>query len=512
MKKLLFVSLLLAAALDAGAQGFGFGQAAEPEGLAKPARQFTLDLTPDGAAQMVVYLPQEPTGRAVVDCPGGGYAVLSNTHEGAAWAPFFNERGIAFMLVNYRIPHGDRTLPITDVETAMRIVRDSAAVWKLNPRDVGIMGSSAGGHLASTIATHTPYQLRPDFQILVYPVITMGPGTHQGSLDGLLGDQQKDPELVRLYSNQYQVRSHITPPAFIVLSSDDNLVPPVPNAIAYYTAMRNAGNSCSLHIYPTGGHGYGYMPFFAYHDQMVSDLSSWLDNLKAPKQDAVRVACIGDSITDGHGIDLRTANGYPAQVQTMLGDGYVVKNLGVSARTMMNSGDLPYMNELAWQDALAFQPDVVVIKLGTNDTKTHNWKDRKAFSADMQKMIDALKALPTKPRILVCTPIPALKDSWTISEKLIAEEVIPAVERVAKRNRLEVIDLHTAFAGQENLYQEDGIHPTQQGARRIAEIVAKAIDPNAQTEQRGFFGRGGGRPAGPGAPGAGPRPGAPRPQ
>ena len=112
MKKVLFVSLLLAAALTAGAQpgGFPFGQAAEPEGLAKPARQFTLDLTPDGAAQMVVYLPQEPSGRAVVDCPGGGYAVLSNTHEGAAWAPFFNERGIAFMLVNYRIPHGDRTL------------------------------------------------------------------------------------------------------------------------------------------------------------------------------------------------------------------------------------------------------------------------------------------------------------------------------------------------------------------------------------------------------------------
>ena len=499
MKKILFVSLLLAAALTAGAQpgGFPFGQAAEPQGLAKPARQFTLDLTPDGAAQMVVYLPQQPNGRAVVDCPGGGYAVLSNTHEGAAWAPFFNERGIAFMLVNYRIPHGDRTLPITDVETAMRVVRDSAAVWQLNPRDVGIMGSSAGGHLASTIATHTPYELRPDFQILVYPVITMGPGTHQGSLDGLLGDNQKDPELVRLYSNQYQVRSHITPPAFLVLSSDDNLVPPVPNAIAFYTAMRNAGNSCSIHIYPTGGHGYGYMPFFAYHDQMVSDLSAWLENLKAPKQDAVRVACIGDSITDGHGIDLRTVNGYPAQMQTMLGDGYFVKNLGVSARTMMNTGDLPYMNELAWQDALAFQPNVVVIKLGTNDTKTQNWTNRKAFSADLQKMIDALKALPTKPKIYLCTPIPAIKDSWTINEKLIVEEEIPAIQEVAKKNKLEVIDLHTAFVGQEALYQTDGIHPTQQGARKIAEIVAKAIDPEAKTEQRGFFGMGGGRPAGP---------------
>ena len=234
------------------------------------------------------------------------------------------------------------------------------------------------------------------------------------------------------------------------------------------------------------------MPFFAYHDQMVSDLSAWLDNLKAPKQDAVRVACIGDSITDGHGIDLRTVNGYPAQMQTMLGDGYFVKNLGVSARTLMTSGDLPFTNELAWEDALAFQPQVVVIKLGTNDTKTQNWTNRKAFSADLQKMIDALKALPSKPRILLCTPIPALKDSWTINEKLIAEEEIPAIEAAAKKNKLEVIDLHTAFTGQEALYQEDGIHPTQQGARKIAEIVAKAIDPNAQTEQRGFFGFGGG--------------------
>ena len=103
MKKFLLVSLLLAAGVAAFAQpGFGFGQAPAPEGLAAPARQFTLNLTPDGAAQMVVYLPKEPTGRGVVCCPGGGYAVLSNTHEGASWAPFFNERGIAFALVNYK--------------------------------------------------------------------------------------------------------------------------------------------------------------------------------------------------------------------------------------------------------------------------------------------------------------------------------------------------------------------------------------------------------------------------
>ena len=489
MKKFLLVSLFIAACVTAVAQpGLMFGQAAEPEGLARPARQFTLNLTPDGAAQMVVYLPQEPTGRGVVCCPGGGYAVLSNTHEGAAWAPFFNERGIAFALVNYRIPHGDRSLPFTDVENAMKTMRDSAAVWQLNPRDIGIMGSSAGGHLASTIATHTPYELRPDFQILVYPVIMMGAGTHQGSLDGLLGDLQNDPTLIDLYSNEKQVRSHLTPPAFIVLASDDNLVPPVPNAIAYYTAMRNAGNSCALHIYPTGGHGFGYMPFFAYHDQMVSDLSSWLENLKAPKPDAVRVACIGDSITDGYMIDLSDTNGYPAQMQTMLGDGYWVRNFGVSARTLLSKGDLPYVKDLAWQDALAFQPDVVVIKLGTNDSKDYNWVYKDEFAGDLQQMIDALRALPSRPKIYLATPIPAFKRTWTINEKVIADEIIPILKDAVKKNGLAgLIDLHTAFMDSEDLVVADGIHPNQEGARKIAATVAKAIDPAAQTEPRGFW-------------------------
>ena len=458
--------------------------------FAQTAREFKLPLTPDGAAELVVYLPENPTGRAVVACPGGGYAVLSNTHEGAAWHEFFNGKGIAFALVNYRIPHGDRTLPISDAEQAMRVMRDSAARWQLNPRDIGIMGSSAGGHLASTIATHTPYETRPDFQILIYPVITMGPGTHQGSLDGLLGDQQKDQELVRLYSNELQVKSHLTPPAIIILADDDALVPPVPNAIAYYTAMRNAGNSCSIHIYPSGGHGFGYMPFFAYREQMLSDLSAWLDKLPAPSPDAVKVACIGDSITDGHGIDLREANGYPAQMQKMLGSGYNVKNFGISARTVMNSGDLPYMNEPYWQDALAFNPDVVIIKLGTNDSKSYNWTPdkKKGFEKDLTTMVKTLKALPSSPKIYLCKPIPAVKDSWTISEKVITEEIDPIIEKVVKKENLAgVIDLHAPFEGQADLMQEDGIHPNNAGARKIAETVAKVIDPDVKIEQRPFW-------------------------
>ncbi len=113
---------------------------------------------------------------------------------------------------------------------------------------------------------------------------------------------------------------------------------------------------------------------FPYHEQMLNDLDCMAATVsKAPKEDAIRVACIGNSITDGFGIGMAPVKGYPAQLQKKLGDGYEVKNFGVSARTMMNKGDLPYMNELAWRDAKAFNPNIVVIKLGTNDTKTHNW-------------------------------------------------------------------------------------------------------------------------------------------
>ena len=453
--------------------GCGFSASAQASDARKPLR---IDLTPDGTAHMLVFLPERPTGRAVVCCPGGGYAYVADGHEGTDWAEFFNPRGIALAVVNYRLPHGDRTLPVADVENAMRIMRDSAAVWRLNPRDIGIMGSSAGGHLASTIATHAPYALRPDFQILFYPVITMGPGTHEGSRVNFLGENA-DNDLVDRYSNERQVRRNLTPPAILLLAHDDRGVPPVRNAVAYYSAMRNAGNDCALYIYPSGGHGFGYRPF-AYREQMLADLAAWLDHLPAPAPDAVRVACIGDSITEGFGIDLSGSFGYPAWLQRQLGDGYLVRNFGISARTLMHSGDLPYMNEPVWEDAQAFCPDIAVIKLGTNDTKDYNWVHKEDFPADLEKMIRTLQALPSHPKIYLCSPIPAFKSTWTINDRTLTDEIIPMLEdAVARYGLAGLIDLHGDFAAYGDLMLEDGIHPDDAGVRKMAELVARAIAP-----------------------------------
>lgn len=438
------------------------------------ARQFVITFAE--GARLTAYLPTQPSGRAIVDLPGGGYSHLAVDHEGHQWADWMNRQGIAFFVLEYRMPKGDRTIPLTDAYRAMTTVRDSATAWRVNPYDVGIMGFSAGGHLASAVSTHAPWAARPNFSILFYPVVSMDERvTHKGSCANFLGAEgMKDQRLIQQWSNDACVRRHLTPPACVILSTDDRVVPPVTNGVAYYSAMRRAGNNCALYAYPSGGHGYGIRKNFAFHEQMLGDLKAWLATIAAPREQALRVACIGNSITDGMGIDMSEVYGYPAVLQRLLGKNYNVKNFGVSARTLMNKGDLPYMKEQAWADAQAFLPNIVVIKLGTNDSKDYNWIHGADYGADLQKMVDTLRALPSKPQIYVCSPIPAAH-IWGISDSVIVNGEIPAIKRVVKKNKLAYIDLHTEFKPTEGLMQRDGIHPTDKGAAQLAKIIAAHI-------------------------------------
>ena len=225
---------------------------------------------------ITVFLPakDKATGRAVVCCPGGAYEMLALESEGTGWAPFFNDRGIALIVLKYRMPHGNPEVPVSDAEEAMRLVRRNAAKWKINPADVGIMGFSAGGHLASTIATHSTGDALPDFQILFYPVITMLQGyAHQGSRDNLLGtDVKKKTE--RYYCSDRHV-TRTTPRACIILSDDDDIVQPS-NGVNYYIELFRYDVPAALYVYPSGGHGYGLQSSFKYHVEMMLDLRAWL--------------------------------------------------------------------------------------------------------------------------------------------------------------------------------------------------------------------------------------------
>ncbi len=213
------------------------------------------------------------TGRAVLILPGGGYRILSMQHEGTDWVPFFHSLGITVAVLGYSMPDGDRNLPVGDALDAMSYLRTHAADLGVNPAEIGIMGFSAGGHLATVIATQAPADLRPDFQVLFYPVVSMMPGlAHRGSHDALLGADAPDP-LERAYSSELNVDS-LTPRGILLLSADDKGVDPA-NSISYFEALRNAGVPASLHIYPSGGHGWGLCDF-PWMEAVLDELQMWL--------------------------------------------------------------------------------------------------------------------------------------------------------------------------------------------------------------------------------------------
>ncbi len=221
--------------------------------------------------ELAVFLPpkEKATGTAVLILPGGGYQKVCVFHEGYDLAKWFAQQGIAGIVLKYRLPSDeimkDKTIgPLQDAQKAMRTLRANAAKWNVNPDKVGVLGFSAGGHLASTLSTRYNEQVyeqgnslsaRPDFSILVYPVISFDSAiTHQGSRTNLIGEQP-DEELVRRFSNELQVSSQ-TPPTFLVHAADDESVP-VMNSIRYFEALNKHEVPAEMHIYQSGGHGFG---------------------------------------------------------------------------------------------------------------------------------------------------------------------------------------------------------------------------------------------------------------
>ena len=206
-------------------------------------------------------------GVAVIICPGGGYGNVVIGREGYSVAQRFNEAGITAFVLKYRLPDSrimpDKSKgPLQDAQRAMQIVREHAQEWGLQPDKTGIIGFSAGGHLASTVGTHFLHpvidnpqhaNLRPDFMILIYPVITFGEYAHAGSRKALVGPDA-DSSMINLYSNEKQVTAS-TPPTFMVHAQDDKVVP-VQNSLMFYTALVNAGVKAEMHVYQNGGHGF----------------------------------------------------------------------------------------------------------------------------------------------------------------------------------------------------------------------------------------------------------------
>lgn len=279
------------------------------------SQDFTLKVWPDGApnhngmnepeetfdgvrvrnvseAELFVYIPEKVknTGAAVIICPGGGYWIEAMDHEGFEMAEWLKEIGVAGIVLKYRLPYGHHEIPSGDARQAIRIVRKNADEWGIDPEKIGIAGSSAGGHLAATVGTRFDssssegyasfhnISSRPDFMLLLYPVITFREEFgHMGSRKNLIGEGN-DWVLVEKYSNELHVTPG-TPPTFLVLADDDKGVVPR-NSVEFYLALKENGVPAEMHIFAHGGHGFGMTKKNLPVDQWPDLFHSWLKVLK----------------------------------------------------------------------------------------------------------------------------------------------------------------------------------------------------------------------------------------
>jgi len=186
---------------------------------------------------------------------------------------------------------------------------------------------------------------------------------------------------------------------------------------------------------------------------------------------------VGNSITFGSAIENRQHYSYPAQLDSILGEGWEVRNFGVSGATLLKNGDRPYWKQKAFEGTKEFNPDVIIIKLGTNDTKPHNWKLKDEFVADYIAMINEFKSISSKPFIFICLPVPAYPERWGISDSTITVGVIPFVKKVAKSTKVNLIDLHTPLSNHADWFP-DLIHPNAEGAGEIARTIRNVLLKN----------------------------------
>lgn len=224
---------------------------------------------------LMVYPAEQPGGKAIIMCPGGGLTKVAVGHEGHDLAAWFNKLGITFAILKYRMPNQHKDVLLNDIQQGLRIMQQHKEEWHFN--QLGVMGASIGGYIAASASVFFTADTRPDFQILFYPVISMEDSiTHMNSRKQILGEQPKE-ELILAYSANLHVIPE-TPPAFIAAASDDAAVSPE-NSISYYQALLWSKIPASLHIYPEGGHSFAFKDSFPYKTELTIELEKWLSKL-----------------------------------------------------------------------------------------------------------------------------------------------------------------------------------------------------------------------------------------
>lgn len=448
-----------------------------------------------------VYLPDNtrPVG-ILLSIPGGGYSFVSSGNEGNKVAEFFVPQGYIVAVLKYRLPNGHEYIPLHDALQSMRILRDSAATWNTPKGPIGVMGFSAGGHLASSLLTHyTDSITRPDFGILVYPVISMDSTlTHKGSCRQLLGEQPTDQQ--REYWSAEKQATPQTPPCLIVACQDDPTVK-VANSILFYKALTANNVPASLLIVPFGKHGWGFSRQFQDRDHIDRLISAFIatackedyqsmhtrketlfDRNKRTRDWAkfgkyaqaneallashtkVNAVFYGNSITEGW---------YKKRSEFFHSHGFVGR--GISGQTSSE------MLVRFRQDVIDLHPKVVVIMCGTNDIAQNNGTiSLEHTMGNIVSMCELAKANKIKP--VLCAVLPARSFRWNpyvIDAPQQIRALNAMIQEYARKEKIPFVDYHNAMADTDGGLREglsnDQVHPTEEGYMIMEPIILKVL-------------------------------------
>ncbi len=451
-----------------------------------PDEIITFKQTAERDLTLHVFYPndqKEGKDRAVIISFFGGGWVAGSPEQFYGQSEYFASLGMVAISADYRVIGTDKTTPfesVMDAKSAVKWVRENSELLGIDPNKVVTSGGSAGGHVAVCTALiegceddpELSTSATPNAMILFNPVI-------KTTADGYGAEKLVGQETA--LSPVHHVRENL-PPTLIMHGTQDSTVP-FQNAVEFEAKMIAAGNQCTL--IPAFGENHGFFngtfrPTFGMrnYNKCMTTSAKFLAELGIIEageytSEPVRIACVGNSITFGSTIENIEEDSYPAQLQLLVGDNYEVRNFGRSGATLLFEGNVPYIETQEYKDLLEFAPDVIIIKLGTNDSKAKNWEYKDKFEEDYSTLITSLKKISYRvPQIYVCSPVPAFTpaDSPWINAALIHDEIVPAVERVAKKNRVHYIDLYTPFEGMGSLFP-DQIHPKAAGAKRLAKII-----------------------------------------
>ncbi|MFI3261668.1 MAG: GDSL-type esterase/lipase family protein [Rikenellaceae bacterium] len=455
-----------------------------------PDEIVTFKKTPQRDLTLHIFYPNDQKkGKnrpVVISFFGGGWAT-GNPNQFYEQSEYYASLGMVAISAEYRISKTDKTTPfecVMDGKSAVRWVREHYKELGINPNKIVTSGGSAGGHVAACTALIEGYEddedlsisSVPNAMILFNPVLnTTKAGYGANKLVG------RETEI----SAYHHIRPNL-PPTIVMHGTHDTTVP-YQNSVDFTKEMVENGNDCTLISAFGENHGFFNGTFFRescghrnidrcmYESTLFLSRLGFISKKIKPTKEPLRIACLGNSITFGATVTDRANNSYPAVLQGLVGDDYEVKNFGLSGSTLLKKGNKPYTESDQYKQLYEYAPEVIILKLGTNDSKAMNWKYGDEFMNDYIKLIEALKANPVRrPEIIVCAPTPAFLGNETekINDSIIVNQIIPIIKQVAKKKNLLFIDTYSHFEGKGEFFP-DKIHPNNEGAKELANYIYK---------------------------------------